>query len=256
MLPSFVLYGLLFFVYSFQGTHCEQLESVGVREYVHPTTGARWISGRYPKPFASASQLHHFGAIREPVEQRAQRSTVRHENFDSKLIPRNFDARTKWPHCSSISEIRDQSSCGSCWAFGAVEAMSDRLCIHSNGAFNKSLSAVDLLSCCEDCGYGCDGGIPSRAWDFWKTDGIVTGGSKEEPGGCRSYPFSKCEHHGRGHYPPCPRDLYPTPGCVKHCDTPKIDYTMDKTRGGNQSSRAHSGKTALSHFTYVGTQKQ
>lgn len=47
-------------------------------------------------------------------------------------IPDTFDARTAWPNCESIKEIRDQSDCGSCWAFGAVEAMSDRICIHSN----------------------------------------------------------------------------------------------------------------------------
>lgn len=42
-------------------------------------------------------------------------------------LPDNFDAREQWPNCPTISEIRDQGSCGSCWAFGAVEAMSDRV---------------------------------------------------------------------------------------------------------------------------------
>ena len=30
-------------------------------------------------------------------------------------IPESFDAREKWPQCTSIGEIRDQGSCGSCW---------------------------------------------------------------------------------------------------------------------------------------------
>lgn len=30
-------------------------------------------------------------------------------------IPDTFDARQKWPSCPSISDIRDQGSCGSCW---------------------------------------------------------------------------------------------------------------------------------------------
>ncbi len=32
-----------------------------------------------------------------------------------KDIPDSFDARTQWPDCPSISDIRDQGSCGSCW---------------------------------------------------------------------------------------------------------------------------------------------
>lgn len=46
-------------------------------------------------------------------------------------LPDNFDARDAWPKCDSIKEVRDQSNCGSCWALGAVEAMSDRYCIAS-----------------------------------------------------------------------------------------------------------------------------
>lgn len=30
-------------------------------------------------------------------------------------IPESFDAREQWPDCPTISEIRDQGSCGSCW---------------------------------------------------------------------------------------------------------------------------------------------
>ena len=47
-------------------------------------------------------------------------------------IPASFDSREKWTNCASIGTIRNQANCGSCWAFGAVEAMSDRICIHSN----------------------------------------------------------------------------------------------------------------------------
>jgi hypothetical protein len=48
------------------------------------------------------------------------------DHYKDLVPPAEFDSRTAWPGCPSISHIRDQSTCGSCWAFGAVEAMSDR----------------------------------------------------------------------------------------------------------------------------------
>ena len=66
-------------------------------------------------------------------------------------LPKSFDSRTNWPDCASIRQIRDQSSCGSCWAFGAVEAMSDRICIASKGEIqvrphNFSLNLTIVVS--------------------------------------------------------------------------------------------------------------
>ena len=95
------------------------------------------------------------GEDRLPVKER----TFRSEQFDQ--LPENFDSREKWPECASIGEVRDQGSCGSCWAFGASEAITDRTCIHSGGAFTQDLSSEDLLSCCGYiCGNGCNGGFP------------------------------------------------------------------------------------------------
>jgi cathepsin B len=61
-------------------------------------------------------------------------------------------------------------------AFGAVTAMSDRVCIHSGGAQNFHFSSEDLLSCCHLCGFGCNGGFPGAAWRYWVHKGIVSGG--------------------------------------------------------------------------------
>merc|ERR1712032_311598 len=61
-------------------------------------------------------------------------------------VPENFDPREKWPECPTIREIRDQGGCGSCWAFGAVTAMSDRICIHSKGEQHGVSGAARVLS--------------------------------------------------------------------------------------------------------------
>lgn len=39
-------------------------------------------------------------------------------------------------------------------AFGAAEAISDRICIQSGGKISLEISAEDLLTCCDECGMG------------------------------------------------------------------------------------------------------
>ncbi|VDO34208.1 unnamed protein product [Haemonchus placei] len=77
-------------------------------------------------------------------------------NDDGDDIPESFDARTHWPNCSSLTHIRDQANCASCWAVSTASALSDRICIASRGAKQVYVSATDILSCCHSCGYGYD----------------------------------------------------------------------------------------------------
>jgi len=131
-------------------------------------------------------------------------------------LPENFDARDQWKECTSIGEIRDQGSCGSCWAFGAVEAMTDRVCIYSKGAKMAHISAEDLVSCCDSCGFGCDGGFPQAAWSYYKSTGLVTGGNYNSNEGCEPYTIKSCDHHVNGSMPPCGPEE-PTPPCKQQC---------------------------------------
>lgn len=141
-------------------------------------------------------------------------------------LPNEFDAREKWSSCPSISEIRDQSSCGSCWAIAAVESMTDRQCIHKNEHFHYSVE--DLLSCCEFCGLGCRGGDPSSAMRYWKNTGIVSGGQYGSKQGCRPYSLQKCEHHVPGPLPNCDKFHFNTPACEKKCEASyNVPYKQD-----------------------------
>ncbi|KAK7487324.1 hypothetical protein BaRGS_00021413 [Batillaria attramentaria] len=134
-----------------------------------------------------------------------------------KDLPDNFDAREKWTNCPSLKEVRDQGNCGSCWAFGAVEAMSDRICIASNGANNAHLSAEDVMTCCRTCGNGCNGGFPAGAWSYFDRDGVVTGGQYNSKQGCQPYEIPACDHHVVGKLSPCKGDSK-TPRCSKKCE--------------------------------------
>jgi len=40
---------------------------------------------------------------------------VRTHRVDRASLPDSFDARTQWPNCPTIKEVRDQGSCGGSW---------------------------------------------------------------------------------------------------------------------------------------------
>ncbi|PIO71744.1 papain family cysteine protease [Teladorsagia circumcincta] len=165
---------------------------------------------------------------------RGQVNEKTHDDIEDAVIPDSFDSRTQWPQCPSILSIRDQSSCGSCWAFGAAEAMTDRICIASKGKQQFTISADDILSCCGFlCGNGCEGGYPLQAWKFWVKHGVVTGGNYTSKAGCKPYPFPPCEHHNNAtHYKPCPSDIVPTNTCEHSCQSGySTSYTDDKHFG-------------------------
>ena len=137
---------------------------------------------------------------------------------DEADVPESFNSITNWPKCSSISEIRDQSECGACWAFSTITAMSDRICITSGQVKQTRISARDLISCCTECGKGCHGGDTAMAWEHFKNKGLATGDLYGDTTTCQPYPFAPCARFTKStKYPPCPHVYAVTPTCTHKC---------------------------------------
>ena len=85
-------------------------------------------------------------------------------------LPENFDATTdpKTAHC--VHAIRDQASCGSCWAFGATEALSDRFCL---AGVDVILSPEEMVEC-DKKNMACNGGWLNVAWSFLESHGVCS----------------------------------------------------------------------------------
>lgn len=159
-------------------------------------------------------------------------------------IPAEFDGRKQWPKCANIiGDIRDQANCGSCWAFAAVGAMSDRICVASNGEKQVKISSDDLLSCCtlwnslSFCGFGCNGGIPILAWRYWVKRGIVSGGNFNETNTCRPYEIEPCGHHTK-EGKQCDGN-HRTPKCKRECVNGD-NYKQNKFYGAKYYNVKHS----------------
>merc|ERR1712093_654226 len=171
-------------------------------------------------------------------------------------IPDSFDSATNWPKCAKvIGDIRDQSMCGCCWAFGGASAASDRLCISTNGTIAVPLSAQDV--CFNSNMDGCDGGQISTPWSYISRKGVVTGGQVGGSGPmgkgfCSDFSMPHCHHHG-----PQGQDPYPaegTTGCPqqksprgpKKCDAsakaPHNNFAADKYTFSGGPSQASGEK--------------
>ena len=142
-------------------------------------------------------------------------------------LPESFDLREAYPNCETLFEIRDQSKCGACWAFAAVETMSDRLCIHSGGKLQTRVSAAHLTTCCTSCGNGCFGGYPSATFTYWKNYGIPSGGLYGDKNTCVPYFLEPCDDHMHKCH-----DYIDTPECETSCQDgyPKT-LSEDKSYG-------------------------
>ncbi|GMS81276.1 hypothetical protein PENTCL1PPCAC_3451, partial [Pristionchus entomophagus] len=172
-------------------------------------------------------------SIDELASQLDREGRVTHTVLADEL-PEFFDARAAWPTCKTIGLISDQSNCGSCWAVSTGEVIADRICIASGGSQHVNVSSDDIMSCCVQCGNGCDGGDPFKAVKWYMSHGVVTGSDYDAHAGCKPYPFPSCEHHTNNpRYESCDSEPdFWTPRCRKSCqDGYTLTYAQDKHYG-------------------------
>ena len=141
-----------------------------------------------------------------------------------KAPPTAFDARDYWNgktgkglpgfNCSTMVTVENQGGCGSCWAFGSVEAFQDRTCVASKGKISVIMATQEPTSCVgcmkksesgksydpegfnASCTYnGCGGGSPHTAWEFMGTEGVVSAECWPYGGGNISEPVFDPKHN-------------------------------------------------------------
>jgi len=195
--------------------------------------------------------------------------------------PAVFDTRTQWgSKCPSLYEIRDQGNCGSCWAFGVAEVMTDRYCLVKN--ITKHFSAQDINSCCSGsaCGnsVGCNGGYPSSAWSWAVSVGVVSGANcsktqvdhnnvtqctfSEPASGCSPYSIPECNMVEPGSFSICNLTVSngvvvgafsTTPVCNKTCTSGyTTNYASDKVKARSSYSIAATPAAIMSDISTYG----
>ncbi|KAJ8598121.1 hypothetical protein CTAYLR_007400 [Chrysophaeum taylorii] len=116
--------------------------------------------------FVSASaQRYSRGFVRQPRPEGVK--TIEVSATDLGAAPRAID----WSNVTTA--IKDQGSCGSCWAFSTIEGVESALYM-STGAEPEALSTEELVDC-DNVDYGCDGGDIPTAARYLERNGVASG---------------------------------------------------------------------------------
>merc|ERR1712046_294541 len=245
---------------------------------IQNTPGVLWKAAPHPRfasqaPGSSKDLNGVKGDQKKAIQDLMEKGEiVMDESANANIdVPDDFDSETNWPQCAKIiGDIRDQSNCGCCWAFGGAEAASDRMCIATNATMMVPLSAQD--ACFNGGGLmsqGCNGGQITSPWSYMKKGGLfggkgaVSGGQYQGSGPfgkglCSDFSLPHCHHHG-----PQGSDPYPAegkPGCPhesspsgpKACDSDsKLTFSQDKYSYSGQTITA-SGVTEIQKAVMAG----
>jgi len=110
------------------------------------------------------------------------------------------DDAVDWSTTDYVTAVKDQGSCGSCWAFSTTGGMEGAYYLKNQQ--QVSFSEQQLVSCDTESGdMGCNGGLMDNAFGYIKTAGLCAESD---------YPYAS----GSGSAPKCDSSCTPVDGTV------------------------------------------
>ena len=117
-----------------------------------PKEGVLDATGPYPVIKMPNGLQYHTGLLHLPNERELHTLGDAHVRYtDCGTLPDNFDLRT----LGLVGDVKDQGSCGSCWAFSMTNSLESAMLGSQNKKLN--LSEQEIVSC-DRSNYGCGGG--------------------------------------------------------------------------------------------------
>uniref|UniRef100_A0A914QGD2 Peptidase C1A papain C-terminal domain-containing protein n=1 Tax=Panagrolaimus davidi TaxID=227884 RepID=A0A914QGD2_9BILA len=137
-----------------------------LKEFHGKFKGAKFTLNQFSL-MSEEEQKHYLGGL--PIPSNSSLFRQKRSVFDGRndtLIPANEDFRSN----GYVSPVKNQGSCGSCYAFAAAAAIESQYLIRQNKLL-LDLSEQTIVNC-ESKSYQCKGGFLSRALDYAKDVGI------------------------------------------------------------------------------------
>ena len=128
------------------------------------------INGHNNQNNASYTLGHNQFSDWFPVEYKSMLGYVRSpkNNVATTLPTRHLASEINWVDAGAVTPVKDQGSCGSCWAFSSTGAMEGAHFVKTGELL--SFSEQQLVSCNTGTGNnGCSGGTQDLAFEYYET---------------------------------------------------------------------------------------
>jgi cathepsin L len=133
----------------------------------HNQAGHSWWQDVNQFTDMSEAERKAFTGLNKPLSRERSQLSQPREALHYGAIPTELDWRDK---AGIVTAVKDQSHCGSCWAFASAETIESFVAL-ATGRPAPILSPQDLVSCVPNprhCGGqgGCDGAIAELAFEY------------------------------------------------------------------------------------------
>lgn len=99
-------------------------------------------------------------------------TTVQNVTMESEALSGEPAASVDWVRSGVVTSVKDQGSCGSCWAFASVAAVESLYNMNRQGDNPVSFSEQEVIDC-DSQSNGCSSGAMVYAYEFMVQNGLT-----------------------------------------------------------------------------------
>lgn len=157
----YVIVALFFFI------SLVRADDLDIIRQVIEEQNADWLAQENPISVLPDAELKHImGVLLPPVNM---------EHYEigeaSATLPSEWDWRDR-NGINWVTPIKEQGSCGSCWAFGTVAQLESAIMIAKLGPDPSLDLSEQYMVSCNTSNLGCNGGYMVRAYNFLVSSGV------------------------------------------------------------------------------------
>lgn len=148
-------------------TNLEIIENHNARQSSY-VLGVTQFSDLSHEEFASQFVINE-AIVKKAKQLKLSGTDTLYQTSESSSLKQSLPSEVDWRQKNVVTSVKDQKSCGSCWAFSAVGSIEGAYAIHTGELVDLS---PQYLVDCDYSDNGCNGGLMDNAFEFVMQDGV------------------------------------------------------------------------------------